>query len=154
MFVLSGNSSTFLSLPSSIPLWCSLVRRCSRLMSQMGYLRCPSSWPTSRATEPGQLQTRTGTRVDRKSYRLHHSGDRDGLRECESARAVSPGSDAGPNPPSATSRLPSKNIIEITTYADTDEGKSIEDKILKQIVPAIRGNPAVDEIQCVEKYGC
>jgi hypothetical protein len=47
-----------------------------------------------------------------------------------------------------TSRLPSKNIIEIWSLANTVESEAAEDKIFGEFIKAIKGNPEVDGIEC------
>jgi hypothetical protein len=48
----------------------------------------------------------------------------------------------------ATSRLPSQNIIEIYSYADTEESRAAEDNIYGGFIAAVKGNPEVDSIEC------
>jgi hypothetical protein len=43
-----------------------------------------------------------------------------------------------------TSRLPSKNIIEISSVANTTESEAAEDKIFREFIKAIKGNPEVE----------
>jgi hypothetical protein len=47
-----------------------------------------------------------------------------------------------------TSRLPSKNIIHISSIADTNESRAAEDKIFGEFIAAIKCNPEVDGIDC------
>jgi hypothetical protein len=55
-----------------------------------------------------------------------------------------------------TSRLPSKNIIEISSLADTADSEAAEDKIFREFIKAIKGNPEVDSMECFvgKKFDC
>jgi hypothetical protein len=55
-----------------------------------------------------------------------------------------------------TSMLPSQNIIEIYSYADTDDSRAAADKIYREFISAIRDNPEVTSIECFvgKKSGC
>jgi hypothetical protein len=48
-----------------------------------------------------------------------------------------------------TSRLPSMNTIEIYSLANTAESEAAEDKIFREFIKAIKGNPEVNSIDCV-----
>jgi hypothetical protein len=56
----------------------------------------------------------------------------------------------------ATSRLPSQNIIEIYSYADSEESRTVEDNIYGQFIATVKGNPEVDSIECLvgKRFEC
>ncbi len=55
-----------------------------------------------------------------------------------------------------TSMLPSQNIIEIYSYADTDASRAVADKIYGEFISAIRDNPEINSMKCFvgKKFGC
>jgi hypothetical protein len=56
----------------------------------------------------------------------------------------------------STSLLPSQNIIEIYSYADTDDSRAAADKVLGEFIAAIKGDHEIDRIECFvgKKFGC
>jgi hypothetical protein len=55
-----------------------------------------------------------------------------------------------------TSMLPSQNIIEIYSYADTDDSRAVADEIYGEFISAIRDSPEINSIKCFvgKKFGC
>jgi hypothetical protein len=55
-----------------------------------------------------------------------------------------------------TSMLPSQNIIEIYSYASTDDSRAAADKVYREFISAIRDNPEIDGITCFvgKRFGC
>jgi hypothetical protein len=55
-----------------------------------------------------------------------------------------------------TSMLPSQNIIEIYSYANTDDSRAAADKVYGEFIAAIKDNPKIDIVQCFvgKKFDC